>query len=107
MKLMTKEIENKLKKYPLYSQDGKGMDAIVTAKFFNPYGAGTWYVTEGEKQLDGDWLFFGYADVLEGELGYFSLSELESIRPFRGMQSLGIERDKYTDMGKPLSNYIN
>ena len=29
MKLLTKELE----KYPLYSQDGKGLDAEIIAKF--------------------------------------------------------------------------
>ena len=60
MELMTKELENKFEKYPLYSQDGKIEEAKVIAKYFNPCGAGTWLITEGEKQSDGDWLFFGY-----------------------------------------------
>ena len=38
MKLMTREMEGKLKSFPFYSQDGKGDDAIVVMKFFNPYG---------------------------------------------------------------------
>lgn len=48
--LMTKELEKKLEKYPIGSQDGKGMDAEVLVKYFNPCGAGTWLITEGEKQ---------------------------------------------------------
>ena len=36
MKLLTKELEKKFEKYPLYSQDGKGLDAEVIAKFYNP-----------------------------------------------------------------------
>lgn len=48
-KLWTKEVENRAVKYPLYSQDGKGMEAAVIAKFFNPYGAGTWIITEASK----------------------------------------------------------
>lgn len=35
MKLMTPEIEQKLKEYPLYSQDGKGDEAQVVVKYFN------------------------------------------------------------------------
>ena len=38
MELMTREMEGKLKSFPFYSQDGKGDDAIVVMKFFNPYG---------------------------------------------------------------------
>lgn len=92
MKLITKAIEKKLEKYPLYSQDGKGNDAKIIVKFFNPCGAGTWYVTEGEKLPNGDWEFFGLVDLMCKEYGYFRLSELISIRlPF----GLSIERDLY------------
>jgi hypothetical protein len=59
-------------------------------KFFNPMGRGTWLVAEGEKQEDGDWLFFGLVDLFEKEWGYFSLSELEAVDVGFG---LGIERD--------------
>lgn len=94
MKLMTKEIENKFAEYPLGSQDGKGFDAKVVVKYFNPYGAGTWLITEGEKQEDGDWLMFGYCHIFEWEWGYVTLSELESVSPL-GMFSL--ERDLYAN----------
>jgi hypothetical protein len=92
MKLITKAIENKLKKFPLYSTDGvKEKKTIV--KFFNPCGVGTWLVYEGNKLENGDWEFFGNVDLGYGfELGYFLLSDLESIRlPF----GLKIERDLY------------
>ena len=91
MKLMTKEIEKKFKEFPLMSQDGKGMDAEVVVKYFNPFGTGTWLITEGEKQEDGDWELFGYCHIFEWEWGSVMLSELEDIRtPFGG-----IERDLY------------
>ena len=90
MKLMTKEIEKRLEKYPLYAQDGKEEKTVV-CKFFHPWGGYTWYVLEGEKQADGDWLFYGYVEGQFGEYGYFTLSELTSIR-FMG---LGVERDMY------------
>lgn len=79
MKLMTKELEEKFKSYPLYSQEGKCFDATVVVKYFNPYGPGTWLITEGEKQPDGDWLFFGYCNIYVWEWGYVMLSELESV----------------------------
>ena len=94
MKLMTKEIENKLAKYPLRSQDGKGLEADVVVKYFNPCGAGTWLITEGEKQEDGTWLLFGYCNIFEWEWGYVDLSELQNVKlPF----GLTIERDLYFD----------
>lgn len=92
MKYITKQIEGWLNKHPLYSQDGKGIEAVAGVKFFNPCGRGTWYVLEGQRQEDGDWLFFGLVDLYEREYGYFTLSELTNVRlPF----GLHIERDLY------------
>lgn len=96
-KLITKQIEKALAKYPLYSQDGKGKEAIVLTKFFTPWGRFTWYVLEAEKQPNGDYLFFGYVKGLEDEYGYFTLSDLKSIR---GPWGLSIERDMYIDVAK-------
>ena len=93
MELITKEIEEKFSRFPLYSQDGKGLDAEVVVKYFNPAGAGTWLITEGEKQEDGSWILFGYCHIFEWEWGYVSLSELMDYKDqFSG---LGIERDLY------------
>lgn len=92
MKLITKEIEKKLLLNPLYSTEGNLVKNVLV-KFFNPCGVGTWYVFEANK-IGDDWEFFGLVDLYEKELGYFTLSELESIRlPF----GMAIERDKYFD----------
>ena len=100
MKLLTKAIEKKLEKFPLCSQDGKGDDADIICKFFNPMGSGTWYVLEGEpyEKDDGtmDWQFYGYVVSEFPEYGYFTLSDLESVK--RG--GLGVERDRYFDKCK-------
>lgn len=102
MTLMTKELEAVLEKHPIGSQDGKGMDADVIVKYFNPCGAGTWLITEGEKQENGDWLLFGYCHIFEWEWGYVMLSELESVKlPF----GLSIERELYVT-GKKVKDYI-
>ena len=93
MKLMTKAIEKKFKKRPLYSSDGKGMEAEIIVRYFNPYGRGEWLITEAEPQADGDWLLYGYMNLFEWEWGYVMLSELESVNlPF----DLTIERDLYS-----------
>lgn len=86
MQLLTADIRKALP--PLYSQDGKGQDAIAHVKFFNPIGSATWWATE----FDGKDTFFGKVDLFQdgGELGYFSLSELSSIRLTFGLR---IERD--------------
>lgn len=88
---MTKTLEKQIPK--LYSNEDVENPKIAV-HYFNPCGSGDWYVLEGEKQADGDWLFFGFVKGLGfDELGYFTLSELESvkIKPF----GLGIERDLY------------
>lgn len=90
MKLLTKDIERKLEKSPLYSQENNENPDIIV-KFFNPCGRGTWFITEGEKQANGDWLLFGLCCIQEPELGYVLLSELENLRLPYG---LSIERDR-------------
>lgn len=89
MKLITKKIENVLSKYPLYSQDNKGENAVAICKFF--LQGFTWYVLEAQKK-GNDYEFFGIVDGLEKEYGYFTLSELQSLR---GRWGLGVERDMY------------
>ena len=80
---------------PLYSQEAEA-EPIVYAKFFLPGTGWTWYVTEGSQQ-EGDFLFFGFVVGLERELGYFLLSELESVR---GPLNLAVERDLSFRQGK-------
>ena len=89
MKLLTKGIIDKLEKRGRV-EEYKDSDPII-AKFFNPTGAGTWYVMEGEKQTNNDWVFYGVAEIQDKEWGSFSLFELEN---FRGVFGLGIERDR-------------
>ena len=95
MKLITEELKEKFKKYPLGSQDGLGKDAKVIVKYFNPTGVGTWLITEADKLENGDYEMFGYChlgDDENAEFGYVLLSELENIKlPF----GLSIERDLY------------
>ena len=93
MLLLTKQIEKSLP--ALYSQDGKGQDAIARVKFFTPDSNWTWYATEYDPE---ERRFFGKVVGMETELGYFSLDELEKVR---GKLGLSIERDKFFDP-KPL-----
>jgi hypothetical protein len=83
MKLMTAAIRKSL---PPLGATENDPDPLVRVKFFDPCGSWTWYATE----FDGEDTFFGLVDGFEKELGYFSLSELESVR---GPLGLGIERD--------------
>ena len=86
MKLINNKIKNIIPK--LHEQDSKGLQAIAYIKFFTPDSNWSWYATE----FDGVDTFFGLVDGLDKELGYFSLSELDSVR---GPLGVKIERDLY------------
>jgi hypothetical protein len=95
MELLPDEIRKILP--PLYAQDAKGGRAVVYVKFFLPVGNWTWWATEGspvedESGREEDFQFFGLVEGFCRELGYFNLSELESVR---GPLGLPVERDLY------------
>ena len=104
MLLLTASLAAAFRRFPIDSQDGKGEDAIVIGKFFDPAGRYTFYATEGGPILDDgvpvltpsgtpDWEFFGFCVSPLGpdcdEWGLITLAELQSVRGPRG---LGIER---------------
>ena len=60
---------------------------LCQVKLFTPDANWTWYIIEIDEQRE---LCFGYVVGLEKELGYFTLSELESLR---GGLHLPVERD--------------
>lgn len=107
MKLWSKQLEAKARKYPLYSQEGKGMNAVILAKFFNPYGAGTWLVTEAEQQPDGDCLFFCYGtNGREWEWEYITLSELTQTKVKVFGYRFPLERDLYIPNGMTVGECL-
>jgi len=77
-------------------------DHVPVVKFFDLSGAATWLITE-MMQDDHD-ILFGLCDLGMGsaELGYVSLSELQSVK---GRLGLGIERDLAFVARFPLSVY--
>ena len=98
--LLDKRTREKLP--PLYSGEELGMEALAQVKFFTPDSSWTWYASE----FDGEDIFFGLVSGFEVELGYFSLSELESIE---GPVGLPIERDLYFEPKtlRDLQDYHN
>lgn len=75
------------------AQFSKGSDLesqVVVAKFFNPTGAGTWYLMN-QDPADADY-YWGICHIFEWEIGSFSKSELEN---YKGRMGLSIERDLY------------
>lgn len=95
-KLFTKEIEKALfaqfRKKQEYADKGEEMpedEDLIICKIFNPYGRGTWFVSDADPD-DPDYLY-GIVDLFEVEMGSFSRAELEGIKlpPF----GLPLERD--------------
>lgn len=100
MQLLTKADAKRIP--ALHSQEGE-KNPIVQIKFFCPWSDWTWCVTEGsailidgtDMDLKGDFedvLFFGFVEGHEHEMGYFSLSELQSLER-NGMKL--VERDMH------------
>ncbi len=85
MKLLTKELEHRFAK--LGSQEDKGDDAVVIAKYFTPDSNWTWFATEYDPE---DRVFWGLVDGFEVEFGPFALEEMEAAT---GPLGLHIERD--------------
>ena len=80
----------------------RSIDHVPVVKLFTPVSNATWLLTE----IDPDDIdqAFGLCDLGLGgpELGYVSLSELESVR---GRLGPLVERDRYFEADKPLSAY--
>ena len=78
-RLITPTLEERLKSYPLYSQDGKGKDAVCVAIFF--IGHVRWFVLEGQQEGNDTTLFTIVCGLHETEYGYTSRQkEMESVR---------------------------
>jgi len=100
MKLFTKAIEAKAQaQFPLGSDLEK---QVVVAKFFDPTGAGTWYLVNQDPQYN-DYLW-GICHIFEWEVGSFSKSELKN---FVGKFGLGIERDLHFEEVNAKEFYNN
>ena len=69
---MTTQLAEALEGYPLYSQDGKGKEAVCRAVF--ALGSVRWFILEGNR---------------EDEYGYISLNELSDVELDLSAQGLG------------------
>ena len=78
-RLMTTQLAEALEGYPLYSQDGKGKEAVCRAVFA--------LVSFKE---DDDVILFGIVvGLMEDEYGYISLNELSDVELDLSAQGLG------------------
>ena len=86
--LITEELMKQFEKYPLYSQDGKGKDAICIAVFY--LGNIRWYIMEGQQEGNDFTLYGIVVGLYETEYGYNSATEMANVT------SMGckIEQDK-------------
>lgn len=102
-KLLTKDQAAQLLKNGVESKDSDGgLDHPPVVKLFTPDAQCTWLLSEldpGEPTHA-----FGLCDLGQGypELGYVSLSELETVR---GPMGLHIERDSWFEATHPISIY--
>lgn len=84
------DVESREKLPSLYAGEELGLLAIAIVKFFTPDSNWSWYASEFDKKDT----FFGLVSGFVVELGYFTLSELQSVR---GPLGLLIERDLHYD----------
>lgn len=103
-RLLTPQLKEALKGYPLYSQDGKGKDAVCCAIF--ALGSVRWFILEGE--ADGkDTILFGIViGMVEDEYGYISLNELSEVSldlTSQGLDKLQV-RQQQNFQSTPLRN---
>lgn len=100
MKLFTKTQRAKLMRNA-QAQDGT-RDFVPVVKLFTPWGGATWLLSE----LDEHGVAFGLCDLGLGspELGYVAIDDIEAIR---GPFGLRVERERYTTLDKPLTEYAD
>lgn len=91
---------------PLREQDGKGDGAIVYLKFF--LQGWTWFLTELDVETGEAFGKVYSSQCPDGELGYFSMTELSEIRG----QFCAVERDRnfkktiLRDINNPCSSTL-
>tara|TARA_Y100001963_G_scaffold150134_1_gene230772 strand:- start:3970 stop:4410 length:441 start_codon:yes stop_codon:yes gene_type:complete len=106
---MPKELERKFSiigSLQMLNKEMYDKDPIVVAKYFHPFGQGSWFATEYNPE---DQMFFGFVGGLLGtvgrdecdEWGYFSLQEFESTK----VNGLPFERDLY--FGNPQISQVD
>lgn len=87
-RLQTPQLEEALEDFPLYSQDGKGKEAICRAIF--ALGSIRWFILEGNREGDDTIMFGIVIGLLEDEYGYISLNELSDIAVDMTKHGLGV-----------------
>lgn len=86
------EINRDLRDHEFYLPDSESIPALyateetpldqkqVYAHYYVQGGVGEWYVMELDRDNETQALAFGWGEITNGELGYFDLTALESLR---------------------------
>jgi len=90
MKLLTKDLKDKLITNHYDHNDLKLKTNKAIVKLFNPSGVGTWYLSELDPETNIAFGLCFLGDYDNREFGYVSIDELSEVKGFMG---LGIERD--------------
>ena len=77
-RLKPPQLEEALKSFPLYFQDGKRKNAVCCVIF--ALGGIRWFILEGETERDDTLLFGIVIGLMEDEYGYISLNELSELQ---------------------------
>ncbi len=85
MKLFTKTVEAKTQAQ--FHLDSNMENQVIASKFFNPTGAGTWWLMNQDPNNPG--YLWGVVQLFGTEVRSFLKSDLEN---YRGRYGLGIER---------------
>lgn len=86
-RFMTPQLAEALKDFPLYSQNGKGKEAVCRTIF--ALGSIRWYILEGETEGKDTILFGIVIGMMEDEYGYISLNELSEVELDYTKQDIG------------------
>lgn len=76
-RLLNLQLEKTFEAFPLYSQNGKGREAMCIAVF--KLGNARWYILEGDKEDDDVIMFAIVIGLIADEYGYVSLMELSDV----------------------------
>lgn len=106
-RLLTPELEQAIKDYPLYSQEGLFSEAKCIAIF--ALGAIRWFIIEAEHDGEDVRMFGIVVGMCEDEYGYISLKELSEIEIDRTEKGFGILKVRLQTGWKPtpLKNILD
>jgi hypothetical protein len=91
MKILTQAILNKLPKIGDTSELASN-EIKVHLKIFNPYGAGTWYITEYDPDTKEA---FGYVNLIGSDMAELGYIDMDELLKYRNRMGLGFERDAH------------